>query len=178
MTLYTVGHGTRTTEQLVAVLASADVARLADVRRHPGSRRYPHLGRDALAEALPAAGIAYAWWGETMGGRRSRRPDSRHTAWRNASFQGYADHMDTPAFRRAFSELLDAAREAPTAVMCAETLWWRCHRRLLADAAVLRGTPVVHLLSEGEHPGHPLHPDVRADGDGWPLYDGGQPPLA
>lgn len=178
MTLYTVGHGTRTTEELVAVLASAGIGLLADVRRHPGSRRYPHLGRDALAEDLSAAGVRYEWWGEQLGGRRSRRPDSRHTAWRNASFAGYADHMDTADFRRAFLTLLEtAASGSPTAVMCSETVWWRCHRRLLADAALLQGVDVVHLLGVGNHGEHPLHPEARAGQDGWPVYDGGQVPL-
>ena len=178
MTLYTVGHGTRTTEELVAVLASARIGRLADVRRHPGSRRYPHLGRDALAEDLPAAGVRYEGWGEQLGGRRSRRPDSRHTAWRNASFAGYADHMDTAGFRDAFLTLLAAAAAGPpTAVMCSETVWWRCHRRLLADAALLQGVAVVHLLSVSNHAQHPLHADARPGADGWPVYDGGQTPL-
>lgn len=178
MTLYTVGHGTRTTEELVAVLHSGEISRLADVRRYPGSRRHPHLGRDALAESLPAAGVAYEWWGEQLGGRRSRRPDSPHTAWRNAAFAGYADHMDSAEFREAFMALLDAAGAGPaTAVMCSETVWWRCHRRLLADAAVLRGVPVIHLLSTTNHAAHPLHEDVRAGEDSWPVYDGGQIPL-
>jgi len=178
VTLYTVGHGTKTTEELVEVLAAAGITVLADVRRHPGSRRYPHLGRDALTDSLPAAGITYQWWGDTLGGRRSRRAQSRHTAWRNAAFAGYADHMDTGDFREAFTALLAACRSEPTAVMCAETVWWRCHRRLLADAAVIRGVPAVHLLSTDNRPAHPLHPDVRAGDDGWPVYDGGQPPLA
>ena len=176
--LYTVGHGTRTVAELAAVVASAEVARIVDVRRHPGSRRLPHLGRDNLALALPAHGIAYEWAGEALGGRRSRRPDSRNTAWRNASFQGYADHMETPAFREALVHLLEEVTGGTsTAVMCSETVWWRCHRRLIADAAVLQGTPVTHLLSEASHPTHPLHPDLRVGADGWPVYDGGQAPL-
>lgn len=177
MTLYTVGHGTRTVEELAAVVAAAEVARLVDVRRHPGSRRLPHLGQANLAAALPEHGIAYEWWGETLGGRRSRQPNSRHPAWRNPSFQGYADHMDTPAFREALLQLLAQTQGTPTAVMCSETVWWRCHRRLIADAAVMHGTPVVHLLSELQHPAHPLHPEARRGEDGWPVYDGGQTPL-
>jgi uncharacterized protein (DUF488 family) len=172
--LFTVGHGTRTTDELVAVLQSGGVEVVADVRRHPGSRRYPHLGRAALEADLPAAGIVYEWWGEALGGRRSRAADSPHTAWRNAAFAGYADHMDTEEFRDAFRRLLVAAAARPTAVMCSETVWWRCHRRLLADAATLQGVEVVHLLSPTNHPVHPLHPDVRAGTDGWPVYDGGQ----
>jgi uncharacterized protein (DUF488 family) len=177
VTLYTVGHGTRTTDELAAVLTSAQVQLVADVRRFPGSRRHPHLGRAALEEALPQLGIAYAWWGEELGGRRSRAPGSRHTAWRNAAFAGYADHMDTAAFRAAFLRLLQTATATTTAVMCSETVWWRCHRRLLADAAVLQGVDVLHLLSPTNHAPHPLHEDVRPDSDGWPVYDGGQLPL-
>lgn len=179
MTLFTVGHGTRSVEELRAVLASADVRRVVDVRRHPGSRRHPHLSRDALSEALPPLGVAYEWRGEALGGRRSRVPASRHPAWRNASFQGYADHMDTPEFREAMMALLGESAAGPaTAVMCSETLWWRCHRRMIADAAVLHDVPVVHLLSQTDHAEHPLHPDLRRGEDGWPVYDAGQPPLA
>ena len=178
MTLFTVGHGTRSVEELVAVLQSGDICRVVDVRRHPGSRRHPHLGRANLETALPAAGIAYDWQGETLGGRRSRIPGSPHTAWRNASFQGYADHMDTDEFRTALTALLEETVDgARTAVLCSETLWWRCHRRLIADAAVLLGFDVTHLLSASEHRPHVLHPEVRAGDDGWPVYDAGQPPL-
>lgn len=177
MTLYTVGHGTRTVEELAAVLASAEVQCVVDVRRHPGSRRHPHLGRDNLAAALPALGVEYQWQGEILGGRRSRVPESRHPAWRNASFQGYADHMDTSEFREALSALLRQAATTRTAVMCSETLWWRCHRRLIADAAVLQGEPVVHLLSATDHPAHVLTAEARPGEDGWPVYDAGQPPL-
>ncbi|MPZ72819.1 MAG: DUF488 family protein [Nitriliruptorales bacterium] len=175
--MYTIGHGTRSTEELVAVLVSADVRRVADVRRHPGSRRCPHLGRDVLSIDLPVEGIAYEWWGEALGGRRSRVPGSRHHAWRNASFQGYADHMDSDGFRSAFERLLAAASRVTTVVMCSETVWWRCHRRLLADAAVLRGVEAVHLLAADKHVAHLLHPDVRADTGGWPVYDRGQEQL-
>lgn len=176
--LFTVGHGTRTTDELVDVLRSGDVTRIVDVRRHPGSRRQPHLGRGALETDLPAAGIAYEWAGETLGGRRSRTATSRHPAWRNPSFQGYADHMDTAEFRTAFSALLqELPTSAATAVMCSETVWWRCHRRLLADAAVLHGVEVVHLLGADNHAAHVLHPDVRRGEDAWPVYDGGQEPL-
>jgi len=177
MNLYTVGHGTRTTAELVAVLTAGGVERVADVRRFPGSRRHPHLGREPLGTALHAAGIAYEWWGEELGGRRSRRPDSPHTAWRNAAFAAYADHMDTPEFRAAFERLLTSSAQQATAVMCSETVWWRCHRRLLADAATLKGVAVIHLLGPEQRATHPLHDDVRAADDGWPVYDGGQPRL-
>jgi hypothetical protein len=124
---------------------------------------------------MPEGGVVYEWWGETLGGRRHALPPdrSRHPAWREAAFRGYADYMDTDEFRRAFTELLDGGRTTPTAVMCAETVWWRCHRRLLADAAVLRGVDVVHLGIGAEPRPHVLHPSVRADDDGWPVYDAG-----
>lgn len=172
MTLYTVGHGTRTVPDLAAVVRSVDVARIVDVRRHPGSRRWPHLGRASLERTLPELGVAYEWQGEALGGRRATHPDSPHVAWRNASFRGYADHMGTAEFRTALRRLLAQAAQPPaTAVMCSETLWWRCHRRLIADAAVMLGTPVIHLLSDTDHQQHPLHPQVRRGDDGWPVYD-------
>jgi uncharacterized protein (DUF488 family) len=173
VTLFTVGHGTRSVEELASLLADAGVQRLVDVRRFPGSRRHPHLSRASLERSLPAHGLTYEWC-EELGGRRSRAPASRHSAWRNQAFGGYADHMDTPAFRGAFARLL-AAR--PLAVMCAETLWWRCHRRLIADAAHLAGADVVHLVGPGRRESHRLHPAVRADEEGWPVYDGGRAPL-
>ena len=173
--LFTVGHGTRSTAELAAVVRASGVERLVDVRRHPGSRRHPHLGRDALAVDLPALGVAYEWWGEHLGGRRRPAAGSRHRAWRNDAFRGYADHMDTEAFRHAFGRLLVSLASAPpTAVMCAETLWWRCHRRLVADAAVLAGVEVVHLLDERTATAHPLHPAVRSDEQGRPVYDVGE----
>ena len=172
--LFTVGHGTRSTDELVAVLRSGGVGRVVDVRRFPGSRRHPHLAREPLAAALAEAGIAYDWAGEALGGRRSTVEPSRHPALRNASFRAYADHMDTPAFRSALATLLDeVAAGPPPAVLCAETLWWRCHRRLIADAAVLAGTPVTHLLDERTHTPHELSKDARPDDEGRPVYDVG-----
>jgi uncharacterized protein (DUF488 family) len=170
--LWTVGHGKRSAEALVTLLGDHDIALLIDVRRYPGSRRNPQFGRDALAAALAEHSVRYEWWGAALGGRREPIPDgSRHPAWRDDAFRGYADHMDRPEFRAAFSHLLSVAAQQATAVMCSETLWWRCHRRLLADCAELRGTPVVHLLAPGRAEGHRLHPAVRPGDDGWPVYD-------
>lgn len=172
--LFTVGHGTRSTDELLAVLRSGGVGRVVDVRRFPGSRRHPHFGREALAAALAEAGVAYEWGGQELGGRRSGVEPSRHPALRNASFRAYADHMDTPAFRSALERLLDDVRAGPpAAVMCSETLWWRCHRRLIADAAVLAGTPVTHLVDERTHTPHELTRDARPDDEGRPVYDVG-----
>ena len=154
--LYTVGHGNRSTEDLVAVLKSAEVGRLVDVRRHPGSSRNPHLSKPALENDLPAAGIAYEWWGEELGGRRKPLPDSPHSEWRNDSFRGYADYTDTPEFTEALVRLRERVEAGPNlAVMCAETLWWRCHRRLIADAFMRAGGSVVHLFDVGKTQAHP-----------------------
>lgn len=175
-TVWTVGHGSRSTEELVAVLRSAGVTHLVDVRRHPGSRRHPHLGEGSLRAALPDLGISYEWRGDELGGRRRPSAASRHPAWTNASFQGYADHTDGPAFRDAVERLeADARTGTPLAVMCAERLWWRCHRRLIADALVLRGTSVVHLFEPRVHRGHALHPAARSGDDGWPVWDAVEP---
>ena len=174
MTLFTVGHGARTLDELVAVASSGGLGRIVDVRRFPGSRRHPHLAGEALAASLPEHGFAYEWWGESLGGRRKGAPRSRHPAWENDSFRAYADHMDTPQFRDALRRLLAEVEGGPaTAVMCAETLWWRCHRRLIADAAVLLGTPVVHLVDARTHTPHPVLASARAGDDGWPVYDVG-----
>jgi uncharacterized protein (DUF488 family) len=172
VTLFTVGHGTRTTDELAAVLRSAGVELLVDVRRFPGSRRNPHLSREALAADLPERGLEYQWWGEELGGRRrALKTGSRHPAWRNDAFRAYADYTDTPEFRAALVALLDLAGAQPTAVMCAETLWWRCHRRLIADAATARGADVVHLLDVGQRQPHAPSPAMRIGDDGWPVYD-------
>jgi uncharacterized protein (DUF488 family) len=172
--LYTVGHGNRSLDELAGILAADHVARVADVRRFPGSRRHPHFSRAVLEAELPARGIAYEWWGEVLGGRRPGADHSRHPAWRDPAFAGYADHMDSVEFRQALTELLDSTASGPlVAVMCAETLWWRCHRRLIADASVVRDTPVIHLLGAGRRQDHPLNPWLRVGEDGWPVYDVG-----
>ena len=173
--VFTVGHGTRTTDELTAILESARVRRLVDVRRFPGSRRHPHFSREALERSLPDRGIRYEWWGEDLGGRRSTAArKSRHVAWRNAGFQGYADYMDSDRFRAALGRLEEAARMGPPlAIMCAETLWWRCHRRLISDALHLHGVEVIHLIGLEESQPHRPHPEMRADEQGRPVYDVG-----
>ena len=173
MPLFTIGHGTRSTEQLAAVLRDGGVAVLCDVRRFPGSRRNPHLSREALQRELPELGIAYEFWGDALGGRRSTRNGSRHTAWRVDAFRGYADWTESSTYRDAITDLLARADSERIAVMCAETLWWRCHRRLISDTAVVRGLEVVHLLDVGNQQPHRLEPSARRDDDGWPVWDAG-----
>jgi len=172
-TVYTVGHGARSEDEFLAVLGQAGIELLVDVRRYPGSKRHPHFAREALAARLPAHGIDYQWWGSSMGGRRKPEESSlrRHGAWENEAFRAYAAHMDGPEFRTALRRLMDAAVGRPTAIMCAETLWWRCHRRLIADALVAEGMPVLHL-GLGEPRPHRLSEIARVDEDGLLAYDG------
>lgn len=172
VTIYTLGHSTRSLEELVAMLRAHRVELLVDVRRFPGSRRHPHFARESLERALPDAGIEYLWL-EGLGGRRSRRQDSPHTAWRVAGFASYADHMDTGGFEEAAQRLLERARQATVAVMCAEALPERCHRRLLSDWLTVRGVEVVHVLDATRTRPHQLPDFVRVEG-GRLVYDGGQ----
>lgn len=142
--VWTVGHSTRTIEEFVAVLRAHDIEALIDVRRFPASRRLPWFNAQPLAASLDAAGIAYHWIA-ALGGRRTPVPDSRNTGWRHPSFRGYADHMQTEEFAEGLFELLMIAGGLRSAVMCAELLWWRCHRRLLADQLVAMGEETSHI---------------------------------
>jgi uncharacterized protein (DUF488 family) len=144
----TIGHGTRATDELAALLSAAGVATLIDVRRYPSGRRQPHLSRERLAVDLPERGVTYEWWGDALGGRRSVTPPSvPDSSWRSPAFAAYSAYMSTPAFREALAELESRARDGDAlAIMCAETLWWRCHRRLIADALTLDGFTVEHLM--------------------------------
>lgn len=176
--VFTVGHGTRTLEELAGILEDAGVRRLVDVRRFPASRRNPQFSRESLEESLPRRGIVYDWRGDALGGRRSSpkgRP-SRHVAWRVDAFRAYADYMDTSPFRDALAALEADARREPLAIMCAETLWWSCHRRLIADALTVDGFRVVHLLGPKKRDEHKLHDALRLDPQGRPVYDAGHTP--
>lgn len=143
--LWTIGHSTHPWESFVRLLHDAGIEAVADVRLLAGSRRHPQFNNDALAEALPAAGIRYVPMRE-LGGRRRPRPDTRNTAWRHPAFRGYADYMETPPFREAAARLQEIAAAGTTAVMCAEAQWWRCHRSLIADYLTARGVPVAHII--------------------------------
>lgn len=148
-TIYTVGHSTRTEDELLALLEKPGVTLVVDVRAFPSSRRHPQFNRAALVDWLPRAGIEYLHL-PGLGGRRSPAPGSPNAGWRESAFQGYADHMHSEEFQVALAELEAAAGGAPTAIMCAEAVWWRCHRRLIADALVVRGWRVEHLgIGEG-----------------------------
>jgi uncharacterized protein (DUF488 family) len=161
--VWTIGHSTRSLPTLLALLAAHRVQRVADVRRFPRSRRHPQFNTDALARELPAAGVAYRHW-PALGGFRRARPDSRNTAWRHASFRGYADYMETDAFAAALDALLDDAGQGRTAIMCAEAVPWRCHRSLISDALVARGVEVFHILGPARAEPHTLTAGARVEG--------------
>ena len=172
-TIFTVGHGTRPIEEFLAILRGAGVRRLVDVRTAPGSRKHPQFGQRELEASLRAEGIDYVWR-KDLGGWRKPRPDSLHTALRSPAFRGYADYMETQDFDRAVRWLIETSADAPTALMCSESVWWRCHRRMIADALTLRGCVVVHLMSEGRREPHRLHPAARVEG-GRLVYDAEHP---
>lgn len=147
VTVHTVGHSTRTREAFVSLLEVHGIEHLVDVRSIPKSRRHPHFAGEALAETLPAGGIGYEWV-QALGGRRRPRPDSPNGAWRNMSFRGYADHMQSRAFEEAVDELVERGREAAVVIMCAEAVPWRCHRSLIGDALLVRGVTVLDIMTE------------------------------
>lgn len=160
--IHTIGHSTRPLDELLALLQAHGVRQLGDVRTVPKSWRHPHFSQGALLRSLPAAGIAYRHFGG-LGGLRRPRADSRNTAWRHVSFRGYADYMETPEFERALDQLIEWSREAPTVVMCAEAVWWRCHRQLIADALIARGVEVRHIMSASAAPAHTLTRFARVE---------------
>ena len=175
--LLTYGHGTESAERTVATLAGACVVSLVDIRTAPGSRRNPQFARAAMEEWLPGAGIAYRWE-KRMGGFRRPSAGNPDVAWREDMFRGYAEHMRSEDFREAIDAVLAEAESRQVAVMCSESLWWRCHRRLVADfAAAARGTDVRHLMHDGRTEPHRLSPGLRLRADGLLVYDAGQPTL-
>jgi uncharacterized protein (DUF488 family) len=161
MRIWTIGHSTRGIDEFISLLKENQIKLLADVRAFPGSKRYPQFNKDALAKSLNAHGVRYEHFPE-LGGKRKSNPDSRNTAWRNASFRGYADYMETEQFQKGIERLLDLATEAgPTAIMCAEAVWWRCHRSLIADYLKARGVEVLHILAANKVEPHPYTPAAR-----------------
>jgi len=162
MRIYTIGHSTRSLDELVHLLAASGVKRLADIRRYPGSKRYPHFSRDALAAELPKHGIAYVHMPE-LGGRRNPSKDSVNDALRNDQFRGYADYMGTPDFANAIERLL--SMDGPVAIMCAEAVPWRCHRSFVADELTRRGVEVVHIVGPNDRRRHELNPLASVEGD-------------
>jgi uncharacterized protein (DUF488 family) len=163
VTVLTVGHSTRSLEELVGLLRGNRVEELWDVRTAPGSRRLPHFTKAVLEQELPRAGIGYRHAKE-LGGLRKARPDSRNTAWRNASFRGYADYMETAEFEAALNELARAQAGRRLAIMCAEAVPWRCHRSLIGDALVARGVEVLDIISDTAPRPHRMTPFAVVEG--------------
>ena len=171
-TLWTIGHSNRQQSEFLDLLLAESIEAVADVRRFPGSRRCPHFGREALKEALYAVGMEYRHFGE-LGGRRTKRAeDSPNSAWRVEAFSAYADYTTSSEFVGAFAELVELAMRKPTAIMCAEALPWRCHRRLIADQFVARGWLVLDVVGPGQVKEHAL-PDFAKVVDGRVTYPGG-----
>lgn len=164
-TIWTIGHSTRSADEFLAVLAAHEIEVVADVRRFPGSRRHPQFGSDALAQALAAGGIGYAWLAR-LGGRRRGDSGPAQEGWRNPSFRAYAAYTWSEDFAQGLEELLHVAAGARTTVMCSELLWWRCHRALIADVLRFLGVEVIHLVDEGAGTVHPYTSPARiADGE-------------
>ncbi len=161
--VHTVGHSTRAIEWFVSLLREHSIERLVDVRRWPSSRKFPHFNKEPLADSLRKVGIEYSWL-ETLGGYRKPEPDSPNSGWRVGAFRGYADFMTTAEFRSVLAMVEATARQQRIALMCAEAVWWRCHRQLISDALLVRGWTVRHILDSGCEP-HRLTPFARVRGD-------------
>ena len=159
-TIWTIGHSTRPLEEFLSLLAGSRIEAVADVRSFPGSRKYPQYGKEALAATLTANAIGYHWL-PALGGRRRVSRDSPNTAWRNASFRGYADYMSSAEFAQGLLQLLKVASNARTAMMCAEAVWWRCHRSMIADALCVRGIEGIHILDAKHRLVHPMTSPAR-----------------
>lgn len=158
--VWTIGHSTRSATDFNQLLKAHGIAALVDVRSFPGSRRYPHFNRPELSCSLEAAGITYVH-NPKLGGRRKPTNNSKNTAWQNASFRAYADHMESQEFKEGIEELLELASRETTAIMCAEALWWRCHRSLIADFLKASGVEVIHILDAKKTEVHPYTAAAR-----------------
>jgi uncharacterized protein (DUF488 family) len=170
-TLYTIGHSTRSLDELIEVLKTHDIQTLVDIRAFPASRRLPYFNREFLEKAMPAAGIRYEWMKSLGGYRKHMREDSPHAALRSESFRNYADYMQTPEFERAVEELVRLAGEPGTAYMCAERLWFHCHRMMVSDWLVAHGHTIKHIVDAGPARPHKLSSEVRMI-DGQLIYRG------
>jgi uncharacterized protein (DUF488 family) len=168
--IWTVGHSTRTREEFYEILLAYRISALVDVRSFPGSRRYPHFNKQELSNTLEGAGIKYSH-SPQLGGRRRPSPHSKNTVWKNASFRAYADHMESEEFKKGIEDLLELSVERRTAIMCAEALWWRCHRSLIADFLKAKGIEVIHILDDKHTEDHPYTSAARIV-DGRLSYEG------
>ena len=160
MAVWTIGHSTRPLEGFLELLIANRIEAVADVRRYPGSRRWPHFAREPLSLALERRGLLYTWLPE-LGGRRRPTSDSPNTGWRSEAFRGYADYMATEAFAEGLDRLVNLACGLRTSILCAESLWWRCHRGLIADVLRWLGFDVLHIMGSGATALHPYTAPAR-----------------
>jgi uncharacterized protein (DUF488 family) len=170
ITIWTIGHSTRTAAEFQGLLLAHQIKTLVDVRTYPVSRRLPHFSQKQLSEDLARIGLEYRHL-PSLGGMRKPSAKSKNNAWQNASFRGYADHMETDTFSNGISEFLKIARISPTAFMCAESLWWKCHRSLIADYLKSKGNEVIHILKVDKTEIHPYTSAARIV-DGKLSYEG------
>jgi uncharacterized protein (DUF488 family) len=168
-TIFTIGHSTHPIEYFVEMLQSFSISLIADIRNYPGSKRYPHFNKETLEDSLQQNGIGYIHMKE-LGGRRKPVPNSNNTNWRNEAFRGYADYMQTEAFKDAMNRLENLATKQPTAYMCSEAVWWRCHRALVSDYLKIKGWKVMHIMRIGKAEEHPYTSAAR-EVDGKLRYD-------
>lgn len=158
--IWTIGHSTRDLSDFMELLAANRIEAVADVRSYPGSRTFPQFNAESLKDPLPANNIEYVPF-KQLGGRRKVRPDSTNTVWRHAAFRGYADYMETVEFSDGVDALLELARKKRTAIMCAEAVWWRCHRSMISDYLKAAGVTVEHIMDDGENTIHPYTSAAR-----------------
>ena len=174
--IWTIGHSTRTIEEFIGALQTNEIKLVADVRLLPGSKRYPRFNKEELAKSLKEHGIGYEHFPQ-LGGRRKTRKDSPNTAWRNQSFRGYADHMETAEFASGIARLQEMTdNHGATAIMCAEAVWWRCHRSLIADYLKAHGVEVIHIIDGNKADPHPFTSAARIV-NGQLDYSGEEPDL-
>ena len=179
MSVFTIGHSTRTIGELIAALKAAGADSVADIRRYPASRRHPQFNRENLAQSLAEAGIAYRHFPD-LGGRRTARKDGKlspHLLWREPAFRNFADYAETPEFHAAFDELVAMARAGNPAILCAEAVWWRCHRRIVTDYLIAAGFAVEHIFDEKKREPAKLTPGAVIRPGGTILYEGNEPRL-
>ena len=163
--IWTIGHSTHSFEKFLELLQSFQIEQLIDVRRFPGSRKFPHFNKEALEASLVKNNIEYIHL-ESLGGRRKANPDSKNTIWRHPSFRGYADYMETEDFNNGFKELKKLASEGSSAIMCSEAVWWSCHRSMISDELKADGWKVMHIMAENKENEHPFtQPAKIVDGN-------------
>ncbi len=168
--IFTIGHSTHPIEEFLALLSQHEIALLADVRSYPASRKWPQFNQEELRQAVERAGLEYRWFKSLGGRRKSKDPESPHTAWQIPAFRSYADYADTDEFRAGLDDLIALAEHQRVTYMCSEGLWWRCHRRIVSDHLVVRGWTVMHIMPTGKLVEHAL-PDFARIENGRLIYD-------